>query len=190
MPSDGSAYGGKRTALKKEKTQRGHPLADAHAKVTPRLRRIGAQLDIEAEDVAQDACVRVLRMEQPDSVQAPVAFLLRVARNLFVDRQRARAREATLFCRTGDLEHQPGETADPERILAGKQRLAVALDAIGRLPPRCREAFMFHRFDGLGYTAIARRMGISTSMVEKHIATAMSRLEGALRAAGEAGPGA
>jgi RNA polymerase sigma-70 factor (ECF subfamily) len=150
---------------------------------------MGAQFTLEGDDIAQDACVRMLRMDQPQAVQAPAAFLFRVARNLFVDRQRARARERSLLDRAGfaqdNFNHDRDASADPERILAGKQRLEIALAEIQGLPPRCREAFVLHRFDGLTYLAVAQHMGISASMVEKHIAAAMSRLDSALRAAGE-----
>ncbi len=163
-------------------------LTDAYAEVAPRLRRWGARLSVEGEDVAQDACVRLLGREHPNAVTAPAAFLLRVARNLFVDRQRARARDRSLLGHSEALATQQGETADPERILAGKQRLEAALAAIRELPPRCREAFLLHRFDGLSYGVIAERMGVSASMVEKHIARAMSRLDHAMRAADGPGP--
>ena len=140
----------------------------------------------DADDVSQDAFVRALQLESPHAVRDPVRYLMRIARNLFIDRQRSRKREMALFEPLADTDAAAGEAADPERILAGKQELERALAVIAALPPRCREAFTLHRFHGLSYAAIARRMGVSTSMVEKHIAEAMLRLSRALRETGEA----
>ena len=42
--------------------------------------------------------------------------------------------------------------------------------ALRELPPRAREAFIFHRFEELSHPAIARRMGISVVAVRKLIA--------------------
>jgi RNA polymerase sigma-70 factor (ECF subfamily) len=142
----------------------------------------------DAEDIAQDACVRALGLTQREAVRDPVHYLMRIARNLFVDRQRSRKRESALFRSLGDVEPKAGNAVDPERILAGKQDLRHVLAAIETLPPRCREAFTLHRFHGLSYAAIARRMGVSTGTVEKHIAQAMVRITRSLRTAGENRP--
>lgn len=141
-----------------------------------------------SEDVAQDACVHVLRLAQPQSVREPARYLARIARNLLIDRGRRRKREAVLFDASADAELAAREDRDPERITSGEETLRRALAAIETLPPRCREAFELHRFEGLNYAGIARRMGISISMVEKHIAAAMLRLADAL-ALGEEGVG-
>jgi len=46
-------------------------------------------------------------------------------------------------------------------------------EVLAELSPRRREALMLHRFEGLSQAQIAERMGVSISMVEKHIAFAL-----------------
>ena len=163
-------------------------LADACREIAAEGRRRNSRGAPDADDVAQDTCVRALDLPAPSNVRDPIRYLFRIARNLVIDRRRKRARDALLSESLAVLEYGSSDPADPERILAGKQDLARVLSAIDSLPPRCREAFTLHRFGGLSYAAIARRMGVSTSMVEKHIAEAMLRLTRALFVAGEQAP--
>jgi RNA polymerase sigma factor (sigma-70 family) len=150
------------------------PKLAAYREVAPHLARMGARHALDGEDIGQDAIVRVLQVKDQSAIEDPVRYLFRVARNLFVDAQRSRGRERTLI--DADLDSKSDAKADPERTLAGKERLERALTVIEDLPRRCRQAFRLHRFDGLSYVAIAREMAISPSMVEKHIAEAMLRL--------------
>jgi RNA polymerase sigma-70 factor (ECF subfamily) len=136
----------------------------------------------DAEDAAQDACVKALQIAEPETVKEPVRYVMRIARNLFIDRRRRRGREARLFEYGEEAALGAGDMLNPERILAGKQALGGILAAIDALPPRCRQAFLLHRFDNLNYAAIGKEMGISVSMVEKHVAEAMTRLSRALKA--------
>jgi RNA polymerase sigma factor (sigma-70 family) len=138
----------------------------------------------DAEDVAQDAFLRAMQLPQPDAVRDPVRYLLRIMRNLIVDRKRSKRRE-TAAIQSLAVVDLGARMPDPERVLTGKQELKLALDAIKRLPPRCREAFVLHRFKALSYSAIAKRMGISVSMVEKHIAEAMLRVTRATQDSGD-----
>src|SRR5262245_1851114 len=155
-------------------------LVDACEKIVAEGRRRHSKGAVDADDVAQDACVRVLDAQEPRSLRDPIRYLFRIARNLVIDRRRKRIREALLSDSLAVIESGSSTPADPERILAGKQDLRRVLSAIESLPPRCREAFTLHRFGGLSYPAIARQMGVSTSMVEKHIAEAMLRVTRAL----------
>lgn len=133
-----------------------------------------------AEDAAQDACVKALQIADPGSVREPLRYVMRIARNLFVDHRRRAGREARLFEYSDGAAQNAGDLLDPERILAGKQALNGVMAAIQALPPRCREAFLRHRFEHQSYAAIAGAMNISISMVEKHVAEAMARLARAM----------
>jgi len=151
-------------------------LASAYREIGPQLNRMGVRRALDGEDIGQDAAVRMLQVKDPGAIDDPVRYLFRVARNLFVDAERSRARERLAIDPTAELEAHADSVADPERTLAGKERLEQALSVIADLPPRCRLAFRLHRFEGMSYVAIAREMGISPSAVEKHIAEAMLRL--------------
>ena len=45
--------------------------------------------------------------------------------------------------------------------------------ALSELPAACRECFLLRKLDGLSHLEIADRLGVSRSMVEKHIVNAM-----------------
>jgi RNA polymerase sigma factor (sigma-70 family) len=149
-------------------------LADACSALVRRRR--SSRASDETEDAVQDACVRALQLTTPQTVQDPVRYLMRITRNLFIDYRRRRSRDARLFEHGADLALAVDNRPGPEELLAGKQELTDILVAIDQLPPRCREAFLMHRFENMSYPVIAHRMGISISAVEKHIAEAMARL--------------
>ena len=68
--------------------------------------------------------------------------------------------------------HRPS-TFEPDTILSSGQGLAAMVATIDRLPPRCREAFVLYKFDGLSYAEVAERMGISVRTVEMQLRIAM-----------------
>lgn len=134
-----------------------------------------------AADLAQESYARVLAAQQTgEAVHDPRALLYRTARNLVIDQHRRssiRAELETAAPAAGDepaLEHLPGPRAlEPETILASREGLAALVATIDQLPPRCREAFMLYKFDGLSYAQIAAQMGISTRTVEMQLQIAM-----------------
>jgi RNA polymerase sigma factor (sigma-70 family) len=63
-----------------------------------------------------------------------------------------------------------------------EQELIERMQAIMRRMPRLtREIFMAHRLDDMPYEEIARRTGLSTRQVEKHIAKALMHLHRGLQ---------
>jgi RNA polymerase sigma-70 factor (ECF subfamily) len=129
-----------------------------------------------AADLAQESYARVLAVQRDGREILDVrALLYRTARNLLVDQhRRAQVRQHDDIDTLAEA-HQPAAPGHlrPDEALASGQVVRAYVQAIEQLPPRCREAFVMSVFDGLGQAEIARRMGISVSMVEKHIVRGM-----------------
>jgi RNA polymerase sigma-70 factor (ECF subfamily) len=61
------------------------------------------------------------------------------------------------------------------------QRLDMLKRALAELSPLCRDSFMLRKLEGLSHPEIAERLGISRSLVEKHIVNAMKHCRLRLR---------
>lgn len=140
----------------------------------------------EARDIAQDAWLRIARLQEPATLANPRAFLFQVATNLGIDRVR-RAQ----FLRRSGVDEIESESLAPsvEETVSQRQSLAVIEQALNALPEKCRRAFTLHRFDGLSYAEIAVALGVSESMVEKYIIQTLKALRASLKAS-ESGAGA
>lgn len=133
-----------------------------------------------AADLAQESYARVLAVQQSgETIAEPRALLYRTARNLIIDQHRRSevrgAYAAPANASADDMAEQIAGPAacEPEVAAMSAQSVQALLDAIGALPLRCREAFILHKFDGLSQAEVARQMGISVTMVERHIKLGM-----------------
>lgn len=150
-----------------------------------------------AADVVQETYVRVLAANQPGRpVNSPRALLYRTARNLLIDghrRDAVRGRQhgADVMDVLPEVDTLAGPSChEPETAAMAAQAAQSLLDGIQALPPRCRQAFVLHRFDGLSHAQVARQMGISVKMVEQHIKLAMQACRQARLAHEQAANGA
>lgn len=125
-----------------------------------------------AADLAQESYARVLAAQhQGQEVADPRALLYRTAKNLVTDQHRRsefRRHDSLDTVAEPEAQHAPAHL-QPEEVLASRQTVHAYAQAIEDLPPRCREAFVLHIIEDLPQAEVARRMGISVSMVEKHV---------------------
>jgi RNA polymerase sigma-70 factor (ECF subfamily) len=127
-----------------------------------------------AEDAVQETFLRMLRYQAIDNPGERRALLFRVAASVVADSGRnAKSRRANDHCTLDDQE-LVSEAPQPDRNLANHQNLVSLQRAILALPPRCREVFLLHRFEGLSYRDIARRFGTSERTVENQISHALA----------------
>jgi len=129
----------------------------------------------DAADMTQDVFTQWLDYRDRAKVEQPRAFLFQMARNLLRDHWRKQKVRQTVHPDQAGRDAEPvnDEQNDPMAAVQRLQRLEQLKEVLAELSPRRREALMLHRFEGLSQAQIAERMGISTSMVEKHIAFAL-----------------
>ncbi|WP_420223481.1 RNA polymerase sigma factor [Pigmentiphaga litoralis] len=129
-----------------------------------------------AVDTVQETYARVLSAGRSgEAIADPRAFLYRTARNVMTDDfRRADVRQhASLDDLTVEDEPVSAVNRQPEERCASSQYATAIVTVIEGLPPRCREAFVMFKFDGMSYVQIAEAMGISVRTVEMHLKLAM-----------------
>ena len=123
-----------------------------------------------AEEIAQETFVRVWVM--PGEVRGGTvrAYLLTIARNLYLAERRRAARQVALH---SDL---PDPKPGPEAVTCSRQELDAVFVALQELPEADRAALLMHVQDGLSYAAIASALGLSTAAVKVRVHRARIKL--------------
>lgn len=134
----------------------------------------------QAEDLIQEAFLRMQEYcEKGGEVRQPEGFLVRTALRLAMNARRDEHRDLYVDQSVDELTLVVDTTPAPDEVLAAEQcldRMREALDAVSR---RTRDVFFMHRLDGLSYSQIAEKLGVSVSAIEKHIASALATLSDA-----------
>lgn len=125
-----------------------------------------------AEDVVQEAWLKAA--DAVHAAQNPAAYLFRVVRNLAIDVARRSGREVGGLAGETLLQAAVDDQADPERQMGERDDLRLVLQALDDLPAATRRAFSLHRFDGLTYAEIARKLHISQGQAHKLVQAALA----------------
>jgi RNA polymerase sigma factor (sigma-70 family) len=122
-----------------------------------------------AEDIVQDVFTRLLHSGSAGSLEADTRILYAAARHAAIDHAMTTARRRFLLAGRVPEQVLPTEPSTTTALEA-KDALAALDRALGELSPRARDIFILHRVDGLPNAAIAARLGITVSAVEKQLA--------------------
>ena len=129
----------------------------------------------EAEDIAQEAMVRVWRRAPTfDPGKASVAtWIFTIARNLRIDHLRRRAR-------TSGESHERAEAPDDappaDDEFDRKSRDARLRRIFGKLPPNQQRVVLLHFYEDEPHSAIARRLGLPLGTVKSRLRLAFARI--------------
>ena len=130
----------------------------------------------EPEDVAQQTFVNYAAVRDRGGIQNPRAFLYRTAANIVINHvRRASLGRAHLADERalGDIFGDHDELS-PEIVLLNRERFEQVVLAVRLLPRRQRRFLLLHRLQGMSYTEIARRNGVSISTVRRDVEAAVN----------------
>ncbi|WP_237068012.1 RNA polymerase sigma factor [Microbulbifer guangxiensis] len=144
---------------------------ETHEQLLASLRRMLEPA--QAEEVLQEAYLKLFIALQEDRTLEPRPFLFRVARNLAISVLRhQKVVEQHGISAQHDLQEATQVEAVESQITREEEQRAL-LAAINALPPKCRQVFVMRKIDGHSHEDIARILGISNKTVENHLAKGM-----------------
>lgn len=126
----------------------------------------------QAADLAQDTFVRVISQRKLTDLRQPRAYLTTVARSLVIDQYRRRTLEYA-YLETLAALPEPVDISPETRsiIIETLMEIDTLLDGMSG---RAREIFLMAQLDGLTFTEIGKRLGLSVNTVRKHFVRAMT----------------
>lgn len=125
-----------------------------------------------ADDLVQEAFLRMWKACQKVPYEKAKAFLFRVANNLFLDEVKHRKVVAKYEITIAE----PVQTFTPQEELEEAEFRARLEQALAGLPEKNREVFLLHRVEGMKYKDIALLLNISVKAVEKRMHGALLEL--------------
>ena len=129
-----------------------------------------------AEDLLQDAWLKLERTRFEGTIENPAGFITQVAKSTITDHLRKESRRAEIDAEVSDLLWDNVDSLSPERVLIGRERLEAVQTALGRLPEKTRKIFLMNRIDQISHRRIAEVYGMSEEAVYYHIRRALERL--------------
>jgi RNA polymerase sigma-70 factor (ECF subfamily) len=131
-----------------------------------------------AEDILSETFVRLLTRAPRIETQTALAYLLAVARNIYLTGWRRRRREVPLPVELPAPEHDPASRLDDQA------RLETVLKSLRDLPEGERAALLLRVDHELPYEDIAAALGTSVGAAKVRVHRARLRLANALKPQG------
>lgn len=138
----------------------------------------------EPEDLVQQAFANFAGMQNPADVKNPRAFLYRVIANQITDHNRSAGHQRAVDVEDARLEEffQDKDEISPEIVLLDRERFSKVAETIRSLPRRQRRFLLLNRLEGMTYTEIARRNGVSIMTAKREVDAAIRKCRLALEA--------
>lgn len=127
----------------------------------------------DEDDLVQEAYSRIARRRDFSAIRSGRAYFFTVVRNLVLEQLR-RERVVTIQELAAiDVSRIVDSEPLADRVMMGREQLALTMRALDELPARTRNVFRLRRIDGLSQRETAGHLRISENIVEKEVARAL-----------------
>lgn len=139
------------------------------------------KLPEEAENIVQDVFLKLwVNRDKVDKGSSVRYYVFTITYHASISSIRKKMKESTYV---HELFHQVETDRDDSSLQLEYAELESKLEAIlQKLPARQREVFLLHRSEGLKYSEIAERLGLSVNTVENHMIRALHTIREKLEA--------
>lgn len=131
---------------------------------------------MDTEDMVQEVLLRLLKRGGASRIANLKAYMFETASSVLKDQSRKERSHKTISHVSFNVDRHSATDFSAEEVLLGKEKLAIVRKILSELPERTCEVFLLRRIEGLRFQAIADRMSISVSAVEKHMQRATAHL--------------
>ena len=147
------------------------------------LERMLGRKDL-AEDVAQEAYLKLYRLSRPSEVVSPRALLFDVATKLALDRLKQKRAEAASAGEPAEMNDVPDDSPRPDRRVLLDEAMQRLTRIIEELQPSLRQVFVMRYVTQMPRQEIADKLQISVGAVEQRLTRALTHCRQRLAAHG------
>ena len=143
-----------------------------------RFCRVRIRSEADAEDIVQSAFLAARRAYPDKKADELRPLLFTLVRNMAISHLKLHWNKHR---HGGDISevvraHVCPHCPTPENQLIAAESLVIVEEVLAGMSPRRREALRLHRYEGLSYEEIARRLSVSSAAVKKHVALAVAEI--------------
>lgn len=129
----------------------------------------------DVSDLAQEVFLRLMRVQDTDSIRSPEAYLFTVANHVLYQHSLKQSEippTVDIAETFADIELVSDE--DPTMRADTQQRIDGLLSALALLPPKVRTTLLLHRFAGYSIDEIAKQMGVARITAKRYLAAGLA----------------
>jgi RNA polymerase sigma-70 factor (ECF subfamily) len=134
------------------------------------VRRLGSKE--LADEVLHETYLRLHRGDAAGAIHKPASYIFRIALNIATDRRRDENRRVSRAEVLRAIRLQDDER-DLSQEMEARLQVNLLREALAELTPRRRAILIGARLEGLSHDTLASRFGISRTMVQRELRSAL-----------------